>query len=493
VVAGTLEAVAAAAAPDFLGELVRESQSPRQGVLAERARWLRGLTVEGREELLFEFEVLLRGVERGFHPGGGTGAGGGRAEGGEGGRPLLQRDFREELSDVLEALDGALALSRRLVDPDSDQKAVFRRFVERQLTDDRARRLLLEEELAQETPQESLVLLRESFRALRGLLSHLLQLPQLPHALYADVGALATREILLNRYFRPFRPLEFRAEYDRIPSVALLERLRALPAGDRRLMGVALLALFRALRSLEAVPPATPRRARVVLAVVRSELTSLVGFLTGEGLSGAEDRRLKAAAVRCARALVREGEQAAPGAAGVPEVAAEALREGLEGQVLALAAALGWGPEAGREGTGAFGALTSEVARAERLRVDLWVMSALCRAASQRLRGEPAADDGHRALEALRRFLVDFQDVGFQLLRFGDMPAFDRAAALVHEPMEPPDGEARRERMAEDCVRLGQTAESTFTAVSRRAQLRAASFDRAAAEALRDQYLAPAR
>lgn len=466
-------------APDFLGELVRESQAPRQQLLAERARWLHGLTVEGREELLFEFEVLLRGVERGFQ----RSSGGDAAEA----APLVNRDFREELTDVADALDGALALSRRLVDPECDQKAVFRRFVERQLTDDRARRQLLEEELAQETPQESLVLLRESFRALRGLLSHLLQLPHLPLTLSQDVGTLATREILLNRYFRPFRPLEFRLEYDRIPAVPLLERLRGLPAADRRLVGVALLALFRALRCLEAVPPGNPRRARVVLAVVRSEATSLAGFLTGEALQGAEDGRLKATAVRCARVLLRELERLQGAAADGPGAAAGSLRQLLEAQVLAFGAVLGWTGEGGYE------ALCAPGPRTERLRQDLWVLSALCRATAQHLRTGPTQDgqgpDGSRALEGLRRFLGDFQEVGFQLLRFGDMPGLERAAALIHEPMVPPDGAARRERMAEDCLRLGQAAESLFTAVSRRAQLRASGFDRAAAEAVRDRYL----
>jgi hypothetical protein len=224
-----------------------------------------------------------------------------------------------------------------------------------------------------------------------------------------------------------------------------------------------------------------------VLAVVRSELTALVGFLTGEGLQGAGDRRLKAACVKCARALLRGSEGLAlPHATAQqgegPDAAAEALRTLLEEQVVALSRALGL------EGEGGCDSLTAPERRAERLRADLWVMASLCRATAQRLRAEPPAE-GHRALEGLRRFLLDFQEVGFQLLRFGDMPPFERGAALIHEPLLPPDGQAQRERMADDCTRLGQMAESTFTSVSRRAQLRAASFDRAAAEAVRDRYL----
>ena len=49
---------------DFYEELVRVSQRNRAGFLSERERWLRALPVEAREELLFEFEMLLRGMER---------------------------------------------------------------------------------------------------------------------------------------------------------------------------------------------------------------------------------------------------------------------------------------------------------------------------------------------------------------------------------------------------------------------------------------------
>ena len=54
-------------AADFYADLMRSSQASRAGYLAERERWLRSVHVEGREELLFELEMLLRGVERYFN------------------------------------------------------------------------------------------------------------------------------------------------------------------------------------------------------------------------------------------------------------------------------------------------------------------------------------------------------------------------------------------------------------------------------------------
>ena len=44
-----------------------DDPSTGTGFLTERERWLRALPVEAREELLFEFEMLLRSVERYVH------------------------------------------------------------------------------------------------------------------------------------------------------------------------------------------------------------------------------------------------------------------------------------------------------------------------------------------------------------------------------------------------------------------------------------------
>ncbi|HLM48028.1 MAG TPA: hypothetical protein VK458_29460, partial [Myxococcaceae bacterium] len=165
-------------------------------------------------------------------------------------QPLVTRDFREELKDVRATLSQAIRLARHLLDPDSTQKLQFRRYVETQLSDDRMRRSRIEGELVQETPQESLFVLRQSFESLRNLIDHLLQLPVCGFSLFNDVGNLVLREIVLNRFFRPFRLNEFRLEYDRLRSVRLLTLLSTVPAETRPLFTTAYLGLFRLLHYL---------------------------------------------------------------------------------------------------------------------------------------------------------------------------------------------------------------------------------------------------
>ena len=54
-------------AQDFFFELMRDSQRVRAVYLAERERWIRSLDIPGREEILFELEMLLRGIDRFFN------------------------------------------------------------------------------------------------------------------------------------------------------------------------------------------------------------------------------------------------------------------------------------------------------------------------------------------------------------------------------------------------------------------------------------------
>ncbi len=478
-------------ARDFFADLIRASQGANAGLLAERERWLRGVNIEGREQQLFELEMLLRGVERYFHLHHTV------VDTQE--RPLVTRDFHGELEDVRDAIHRSIRIARRLMDPNLDSKRVFRKYVETQLTDDRVRRAFLEEELSQSTPQESLFVLREAFEALRNLINHLLQLPACNLSLFTDVGILSLREIVQNRYFRPFRPLEFRVEYDRIRSVQLLELLARQPKEVRVPFTTAFLALFRLLHYLSYVgqdgEEFLPRRVHVVLALVRSEAVSLVGYLRQELATQVGPKRLKAAALRSARDITREAQRInrdllvdAESDQDALLQAGDAFTELFRHQVAALVEALEPGAASGAD---AFSQLVSREAMAQRLRKDLWVFGQLCRATETALRAEnlPSAE---KAMAALKAFLGYFQDVGYQLLRYSDYEPFDRFTALLVEMPWPAEGPAMRHRLAEDLRQFSQVLEGAFTSVSRRVLLQGRSFDRKDAEALRDRFLSPA-
>lgn len=468
------------AARDFFGALMKTSQ-PRQGLLEARDAWLRSVQVEGREELLFELEMLLRGIERYFNlhnlpldldnP------------------PVVTRDFGPELLDVRDALDQAIRLARRLLDPSADQRMLFRRYVESQLlADDRARRELLERELEQDTPHEALFVLRQAFDSLRVVIDQLARLDGCSYAVFSEVGNLALREIVFNRFFRPFRPLEFRLEYDRIRSVMLLEQLAKLDPPARRFFTVTLLALFRLLHYLSYVGDearAKAPRARVILALVRSEASSLLAHLRSEEGAQLTSKRHQAGALKIARDVARAADEIIGGLfdsqePGATLKAAVAFTELFRRQIVTVARALD--PALGGEDL--FGRLVSSADRSMRLRQDLWVLADLCRSAQAAFALDETGDASMEALSYLREFLSGFHEVGYQLLRYGDFDAFDRFAALINGLELPPSQPGARARLAEECRQFSQVAETTFTQVSRRADLAGRRFELQEAERL---------
>src|SRR5207253_1916378 len=185
-----------------------------------------------------------------------------------------------------DALHRSVHLSRKLIEQRQEQALLFRSFVEGSLADDRARARLGAELREQRTPEESLFLLRTGLVAHQGILDHLLRLDGAPQSLFLDVGRALQHELFVSRYFCPPAALEFRAEYDRIGSVLLLEGLRLLDdEKKRKAFALGLLASFRALRSLRYVPSppaAHTRRVLVILALVRSELHALIGYLESD-------------------------------------------------------------------------------------------------------------------------------------------------------------------------------------------------------------------
>ncbi len=477
-------------ARDFFFELMKDSQRLRAGYLAERERWLRSLAVDGREEILFEFEMLLRGLERFFNlhnlP---------LEEQG----PVVSRDFMDELRAIRDAVNRTIRLARFLLDPPSDRRLVFRKYLESKVADDRVRRELIEAELEQQTPQESLFLLRQGFVALRGVLDQLQSLDHAGYQVFADVGQLALWHIALNKYFKPFRPLEFRPEYDRLKNLRVLELVRRLDPPSRRPLSTGFLAFFRLLHYLRYVPgpdEAFTRRSQVILALVRSEIASLAAFLEGDLAAwfGRTSRERSAQVIGVAQELRKETSrvvkrdltflgtptQGAPGRAR--DALAAMCRAGIAGLARTLdpnvTEELLFDPAERRD-------------QAHRLRLDLYAYRELCLAAEKVLGSD--AVRAPEALVSLHGFVAYFRDVSYQLLRYADFEPFERFAAIVHETDRLPDSQAQRDRLAEDCRVFGQQAERTFTAVSRREELADHPFDLAEGQALADRFLAWAR
>ncbi len=384
-------------AQDFFFELMRDSQRVRAVYLAERERWIRSLEISGREEILFELEMLLRGIDRFFN----------LRNLFDDVQPPQDRDWKEELKATRDAVHRSVHLARRLVEERQEQALLFRNFVEGSLGDDRARARLGAEMRDQRTPEESLFLLRTGLAAHQGILDHLLRLDGAPQSLFLDVGRALQHELFVSRYFCPPAALEFRAEYDRIGSVLLLEGLRLLEdEKKRRVFALGLLASFRALAQLDFQRDKLVEATKECVGILANALDPAMGHY----------------------ALFEDD--------------------------------------------------SARTDQSERLRKDLWVFREMCRYTANALEQPSATPD---AAEPLRRYAIEFRDVGYQLLRHSDRELFDRFLDLL-EGWSGRRGETpqiRMQRLRDDCQRFGEILDRALDLVSRRSELQKIPIDEA--------------
>jgi len=515
---------------DVYDQLLRDTRGLRREHAAAREAWLARLPLERKVELLFELEILLKGLACFANP---------RNHPGPPRRtPIVAQDFREHTALAREALGRIVHTCRTLL-ADQERAFVFQRYLETVLPDDRARTRLVGDAGAQETPEQSLFVLRHAMTNLYEVTAGVTRLQRVPYRLFYALLGVAQRDVTTCAYFNPLHALEFRPEFDRITNPQMLELIRNVPGeAARRLVALTVLSLFRMLRYLGLVervarePTDSPRRSvavvYLVLSVLRSDARALSGYLRrrsgpllGAGFEaevlsvpaheladvydglrarGAELRDVKATLEGAAanlrlemrRAFEREflPLEAAPSldelAAAVARVAAN-LRPALQNVVMFLGRSLG----ARLDAAGVFDDRAAQRVLSERLRRDVWMFAQIVRAFAMKARSVDASGQerwaGTSPLGFVREFMSYFRAMGYPLLRTADYPHVDTfLAAMTNlrdaDLLDP----ARLARAVAEAERFHAFLSALFDAISGREELVGIDFDRrAAAEALR--------
>jgi hypothetical protein len=501
--------------------LRREQQQAREVYFAR-------LAPERRDEL-FELEVLLKGIacfaNPRNHPGPPRRA------------PIVALDFREPLAMLRGGVQRVVKLARCALG-ERDRAFVFHRCLETLLPEDAARTRLVREDMTQATPEGSLLVLRRAFTNLAEVCDGLLRLERMPFRLFYATASVAQREVAENQYFNPLSALEFRPEFDRIRSPAVLELIQKARGEEaQRLVALAFLSLFRMLRYLDLLGAISadaadrlrlgPGRAYLVLAVLRSDARALASYLqrrSGQVLADAFEHELLRTpadelgsryeamlagghrlievrgAFECINANLRielrkvfEHELPSPDARkpaealwSAIEASAAGLRPALHGAILLLGRTLGAKLEAGQ-------VFDDQAARrqiAERLRRNVWMFAQIVRAFAIKARHARAVDDRWNTVSSLqfvKEFLAYFRAMGYPLLRAGDYPRF---AAFLGAMSELQDSDlldpAKLERATAECEAFYEFLVGLFDQVGRREEIAGTPFDkRAAAAALR--------
>ncbi len=512
-----------AAGRDVYADLLRDTRGMRRDHSRSREQWYRDLAWEDKEATLFELEMLLKGfacfANPRNHPG----------------RPRFgapaAHDYRLELGVVRDGLEQAVSAARKLLG-EADRAYVFSRYLEVVMPEDDSRSQLINEQLTQTTPVESLFVLRTTFSSLIEIADAILQLERVPHRTYFGFLGMVTREVGRNVFFNPLVTLEFRPEFDRIPEPSVLEILHSTPEDAHKTAAVAFLTLFRARRYLQLVDSfsnqeRTAARAYLILSVLRSDLRALTRFLNqgaADSLASGLERvlfeipaneirlrrdRLESRAdrllhlrgllesmstslrVETRRVFEREVPQmsddaSADGLGPAMILAAAQLRATLHQAVSSLCHELRPDlvpPELGS-------AATMEREASERLRREIWMFRQIVRAFKAKAEAAGSAKDRWADASTfgfVADFLGHFRAIGYQLVRESDYDHLDsfleKLSNLREEDFLHP---GRSEETLREIDAIDQYLESLFQAISMRTELNDHAFDkRRAAETLK--------
>ncbi len=509
---------------DAYAELLRDTRGLRREQALAREQWLARIDSARREDTLFELEVLLKGLACFANP---------RNHAGPPRRTaIVAQDYRESLVLARDAMHRIIHLCRQLLG-EEERAFVFQRYLEMLLPDDTARTRLVRGAARQDTPEESLFVLRHALTNLLEVSGGITRLPRVPFRLFYAAMSVAHREVAQSAFFNPLVALEFRPEFDRITNVRVLELMRQVPGDQaRRLVALTFLALFRMLRYV-ALLEQVVREARpaglvyVVLSVLRSDARALTDYLrkqTGRQLAESFERELFkvpasqihtrydelfaeahrlvsvkatlggiAANIRLELRRAFEHDFAAPGGGATVEqlrasvgTVAGNLRPALQNAVLVLGKALG----ARLDEHGVFDDVAAKRSLSMRLRRDVWMFAQIVRAFGAKARATPSREDrwsGPSSLQFVREFLSYFDAMGYPLLRAADYPRFDAFVSAL-SALEETDllDPARLDRAVSEAERFYVFLSELFDQIGQRDELRGVPFDRRqAAESLK--------
>lgn len=250
-----------------------------KSLISRREQWLSSLKLEGMEEHLFELEMSLKAVERFFVLDN---------------LPIsnkdnvMTRNFYYEIKILNPVVNRIVALIRMLINPEEVKAFYFKSYVEYKLIRDYARDRLMENNLRQETPKDSIFLLFNTFVNIQEILSGLAQLKKVPYVLYFNLGQLVSREIYFNRYFNPFRLSAFSKIYDRITSPVLQSIVNSIKDEHiKKHISIIILAFSRFLKYLKYInntseDPDVLKSSLPIFSLIHSEARSLKTYIESD-------------------------------------------------------------------------------------------------------------------------------------------------------------------------------------------------------------------
>lgn len=501
---------------DYHTEFIEGSRWLRSEQAAARTAWYKNLPVGNKDQVTFEFEMMLKAVvcfgSPFNHPG--------PLRRGE---PAAMRNFASELRAVKEMVHRIVDRGRRLTVGD-ERTQVFQRYLESVIAQDPTRFRMVKKTLHQDTPPQSLALLVSNFKNLSEILEGFVASDTVSFGRFSAIIRIARREIHRSTYFDPLPALEFRPEFDRIRSPQILRSLRQVEVdAAQKVLALTFLSMFRMLRYLDYLDAARAGEKRGIilgwLAVLRSDARALCVFLrrdTAFWLSTGFARRFEQlgpehlreefgsftkefAILKSLRELLASiGDQLGLEQRKLYEqhlprieqmgsdeslgddlgVVVSSFRSFFKNAMVLLVREF----DSKLQNEPMLREFVSSRAHLERLRRDIWMFLQVLRAFIEKAKGSASSADrwsGINTFSFVKEFVAYFRSFGYQLLRFSEHRRLDSVIGLLDRLKEGDVLEVQRlERIVVVCQEFHDSLASTFEDVGRRGELAGVPFDR---------------
>lgn len=233
---------------------------------------------EANKELFSELDVLLRSLDRFFY-----------LEN----LPLskedpTQRNFYAELAAVRDVIFRILGILEVIM-PESRKNAYwFQKFTESKFLTSHSRDIYRETLYKQDSPEQGVNILYDSFINLKGLVTDLLMTGGISFLSYTNIGHLISKEIRENIFFNPFRK-DINPEFDTIQNSLISEIVRSIKEREvKKNISLLYLYLFRFLRYLSHIDIASQHSialntSLLILIMLRSEMSMLHIYMKNTG------------------------------------------------------------------------------------------------------------------------------------------------------------------------------------------------------------------
>lgn len=430
-------------------------QKEQKTLINKREQWLSSLKLEGMEENLFELEILLKATERFFVLDN---------------LPIsnkdnvMARNFYYEIKILNPVVNRIVTLIRTLVDPEEVKAFYFKSYVEYKLIRDYARDKLIENNLRQETPKDSIFLLFNSFVNIQEILSGLSQLKKVPYTLYFNLGQLISREIYFNRYFNPFRMSAFSKLYDRITNSVLQSIVNSIKDEQiKKHFSVIILVFSRFIKYLKYINNNSDdidllKSSLPIFSLIHSESRSLLTYIENDipkelksvkkhEKSGQAIRQkflefLEALSFQINMEIKKTFQQILKDAAEIHsagqlrtviENSKGVLNNFFQQSIVSIASLV----KPDIKGSDIFPDFVSRQEQSLRLREDVWILYQLV----NKLEGSLNAQNINQTIikkefNALLEFIIYFKNLSYNLLRMGDLDDFNKFFGQIDEYSE---------------------------------------------------------